>query len=570
MSTASTITLRPYQMEAIDAVLNAFQNYNVVLLTMATGLGKTVVFSELAKIFSQHGKVMVLAHREELVFQAARHLQDLDPGIEMADERAATGIYRSPVVVGTIQTVSRQRRLAKINPHDYSLLVIDEAHHATAKTYRRVIEHFLAGSAKVLGVTATPVRSDKKSLARIFEYEAYRYTITNAIRDGWLVPVKQFFITDVHVDMSTVRVTHGDFSESDLEKIIADEKLLHAVAHVALEATKYGPVLVYTPGVQSATRCAEIINRYRPSAAEAIHASQDRIVRRGIVSAFRNSDIPILVNCMIATEGFDCPSVGTIIVARPTKSATLYTQILGRGTRPLPGLVDNVDDPAERRRRIAQSDKPCLNIVDLIPSNARVKPITSYQILCDVADYALVAKIVDEIEPTSLTGKNRDEVDDVIAQIEQLREQQKAREEIGRASIICHVNYRIKTTDPFNITGVERLIDLDGDPPTEAQLALLQRRFGIKIDPNTTTRKSVSELITKLITREKQGLATYRQLKLLVSHGMPQSVAVLLTKGEATYFISCLERGRWVRFAGVVIPKTVTELEHFRRVRYGH
>jgi len=535
---------------------------------MATGLGKTVIFSRLAEQYSEHGKVMVLAHREELVFQAANHLDDLNPGIEMADQRDATGLYRSRVVVGTIQSVSRKSRLAKINPNDYSLLIIDEAHHASATTYKRVIGHFLVGGTKVLGVTATPYRTDKRTIASIFDTEAYRYTIVDAIKDGWLVPVKQFFVTNIKVDFSTIKVRGGDFCESDLERVISEEKQLHAIAHVAIDASPNGPVIIYTPGVKSAQRCAEIINRYRPNSAEAIHATQDKTIRRGIIASFREGKLPILVNCMIATEGFDCPQIATIIVARPTQSRSLYTQILGRGTRPLPGIVDGISDPIDRKKAIASSGKPHLCVIDMVPRNRNVKLITSYDVLADTTSFALIPKLVTDDRMVEYSREKADEIDDVISQIEQWKEEERARLELGRADIVCNVTYKLSVSDPFQMVNVDRIVNIDGEPPSEGQLRFLKKAFKIDIDPATTTRAATSELINTLLKRKKEGLASYRQIKVLVAHKVPQSVAILLTHKEASKLIDSLVRGRWAYFAGVKPPRDAVELERYRKEGY--
>jgi superfamily II DNA or RNA helicase len=200
IATTSSITLRPYQEEALEGISTRFDEGNSTLLVMATGLGKTVVFSRVVSEFMNLGRVMVLAHREELIAQAWRHLKRItghEAETEMGEYRASTyGAFRSKIIVGTIQTQIAGRggkgRMSKFNPDEFSLLIIDEAHHSAAKSYRRVIDYYRQNpSLKVLGVTATPDRADEKALGAIFDSVAYEYDIRDGIDDGWLVPIQQ-------------------------------------------------------------------------------------------------------------------------------------------------------------------------------------------------------------------------------------------------------------------------------------------------------------------------------------------------------------------------------------------
>ena len=554
------MTLRPYQVEAVEAVMRTLESDGGALLVMATGLGKTVVFSEVARRFldSTNGSVLVLAHREELVFQAAGSLGYVhdDVGIEMAGLRAASGLIRDRLVVGTVQTVSR--RLKRIPNDKYSLVVIDEAHHAAASSYRRVIEHFKSGGAKVLGVTATPRRGDNGRILSLFGSVAYRYDIRNGINDGWLVPVKQMFITDLKVDFSLVRITEGDYSASDLARIMREEKTLHAVSEVALESKSRGSVIVYTPDVSTAHLAADVINRYSPGCAVAIDGEMDRTLRRGAVAAFRDGSVPILVNCMIATEGFDAPNASTIVMARPTRSVALYAQILGRGTRVLPGVVDGIETSEERKRRIAASNKREMVIWDVVPTNSSLKLATAYDVIAD-EDAAEVVRMIKERRYAS--REKQDDIEDVLHEIEIAKEVQLARISSERRRLVAKVDYRVKSRDPFGLDWSDG-DGYDSTPPTEQQMEVL-RRLGVDAKSLPRTRRGASDMIDILVGRRKAGLATYRQVRQLVNRGVPREVAMRMLFSEASYLIERLVRNQW-KFFGVRIPKTVEELASWR------
>lgn len=570
------LVLRHYQQEAVKAILEKLESGACLLVQLATGLGKTVIFSELVARVHNVGNVMIVAHREELVFQAMEHLRrvGIEAGLEMADSNDASGTYKQHVVVATIQTVSRSSRLGRINPERYALLIIDEAHHATARTYRKVIEHFLTGGVPVVGFTATPVRSDGRSLMTVFREVVFTYGIREAIHDGWLVPIRQFFLKDVVVDFSHIRTVAGDYVDADLERVIAEEKNLHVVADVASHAIRNGPVLVYTPGIRSAELCADIINRYMPGTALAVSGETDRHVRRGIIQNFRDGKLPVLVNCAIATEGFDAPLTRTIIVARPTKSRLLYTQILGRGTRPIPNIVDNYTTAKERRDAIARSPKPNLAIFDVIPKNEKTKLITSVDVVSTPDVWSLIPRRIEKIFKAAKTTELDNGIDpmEVIEVMRRERdiilEEQRSRVKIGRIDITANVRYGVKSADPFTALGVAREITADGLPPSDAQIAAL-RKLGINVDREFLTKSTASDLLDAAIRRRKMGMSSYKQIKLLTSRGVPAVVASMMTYKEAGVFIERLRRGNWLYWEGGRPPMSLPELEQFRKEHYG-
>jgi superfamily II DNA or RNA helicase len=359
------------------------------LAVLPTGTGKTVCFAHVAKTWldSDRGRVLIMAHREELIQQAADkvlQVTGLHADIEMGESRAdqCSLIDQAPVVITSVQTMCRPNRHERFDPRQFGLLIVDEAHHATAPTYRRVIDHFAQNpDLRILGVTATPDRADEEALGQAFESVAFTYEIETAIQDGWLVPIEQQFVQVQGLDLSGCRTTAGDLNEGDLARIMETEENLHGVVHPALELAGDRPSLFFMASVAHAERGAEIANRHQAESAVCLHGKTPRDERREKLKAFSRGEFQHLFNCGLFLEGFDETSIAVVAMARPTKSRALYAQAVGRGTRPLPGLVDGLDDAAARRRAIAMSHKPGLLVLDFVGNSGRHKLVSTADIL---------------------------------------------------------------------------------------------------------------------------------------------------------------------------------------------
>lgn len=326
--------LRPYQQEAVDGILSQFEKSNSTLAVMATGLGKTVVFSHVIKDAVKRGRVMVVAHREELIRQAAEKIEavtGIKPDVEMAKDYANEGglIARSPVIVSTVQTqcsgYSGAGRMCRFVPEDFSLLVIDEAHHSTASQYRRVINYYRQNpSCKVLGVTATPDRHDEEALGQIFETVAFEYGILEGINEGWLVPIEQQFVTVEGLDFSHVRTTLGDLNATELEEVLKRETVIQGMTGATVNIAKTKKTLVFAASVPLANLMTVIFNRYSPGIAATITGDTKSDERERIVKQFRSGELRYLVNVAVAIEGFDVPDVEVVSMCQPTKSRPRY------------------------------------------------------------------------------------------------------------------------------------------------------------------------------------------------------------------------------------------------------
>jgi superfamily II DNA or RNA helicase len=329
------LELRPYQVEAIVAIEEAERRgVRRPLLGLPTGTGKTVIFAALIR--RRGGRALVLAHRDELLSQATDKIRQIDPVARMGLVKAEANEIEAPVVVASMQTLARQSRLAQL-PRQFETVVVDEAHHATADTYRRVLE-WTADSPLVLGVTATPERADNASLGEVWDEVVYSRSLLEMIRAGYLVDLRGLRVR-LDVDFSRLRVSHGDFVDAEAAAVLtAADAPAHACA-AYLEHAAGRKALVFTPTVELAHLMAEAF-RDGGVAAEAVDGSLPLEERRAILARLRSGKTRVVANCAVLTEGFDEPSVECVIIARPTRSRILYVQMIGRGTRTFPNKRD--------------------------------------------------------------------------------------------------------------------------------------------------------------------------------------------------------------------------------------
>src|SRR5437899_8446606 len=232
---------RDYQQKCEDAIFDQWQKVRSTAAIVATGLGKTIIFSNVIKRFGK--RALVIAHRKELIDQAEQKIRlttGLNSGIEMGWQRADEDLFtRKPVVIATVQTLNSgngTKRFEKWKPDEFGLIVCDEFHHGTADTYRRVFEYFGQNKdLKILGVTATPDRADEEALSQVCDSVAFHYDILDGCNDGWLVPVTQQFCPVASLDFSEIRTTAGDLNKGDLEKVMEAKKNVEGVCHPTLE-----------------------------------------------------------------------------------------------------------------------------------------------------------------------------------------------------------------------------------------------------------------------------------------------------------------------------------------------
>ncbi|MCA1570156.1 MAG: DEAD/DEAH box helicase [Chloroflexi bacterium] len=330
------LALRDFQREAVDRSVAALEEgCRRQLGVAATGLGKTVIFCALAQRLGL--PTLILAHRDELIAQAVEKVQWAWPGARVGVVQASRDEWREDVVVASVQTISRQARLDRIPPR-FGLIVVDEAHHAAAETYQRVLGHFQDGAAQLtLGVTATPDRGDRKGLTEHFDRIVWNYDILWGIAQGWLADLRGLRV-GLDVDLDNVATRGGDFVEGQLGAALEAADAPEHVADAWVRHATGRRGIVFCPTIALAQRTAASLNA-RGLAAGSV-SGVDLAERRSLLSRLRAGRLDVVTNCAVLTEGFDEPSIDCIAIARPTKSRALYAQMIGRGTRPFPGKDD--------------------------------------------------------------------------------------------------------------------------------------------------------------------------------------------------------------------------------------
>jgi superfamily II DNA or RNA helicase len=334
------MTLRPYQEEAISQIGEAVdRGVRKQLGVAATGLGKTIIFSSLAERMAM--PTLILAHRDELISQAADKLRQVWPGADIGVIKAGRNEIDHQVVVGSVQTLARQSRRDQVPFDKFGLIIIDEAHHSKADSYLNIIEHFHAGEQDgplLLGVTATPDRGDGKGLADIFDEITFNYDMLWGIRSGYLSDLRGMRV-HLDVDFSKVKVSRGDYDAGQAGRMLEDADAPTLVADAWMKYADDRKTLVFTPTIATAEMVAvELIGRGVRAASLSGETPLDE--RRDILARYAAGEIRVVSNCAVLTEGFDDPGTSCIIVARPTKSRALYTQMIGRGTRRHPDKTD--------------------------------------------------------------------------------------------------------------------------------------------------------------------------------------------------------------------------------------
>lgn len=394
-------TLRDYQSWAINGndifpgILPSLERHKSTLCVMATGLGKTVCIADVANRW-ERGNVLCLAHRIDLCDQMAdtlEHELGYRPTVEQAQRGMDTEsmFAAGHVVVGSIQSMISERRRDKFAKHPFGLIVIDEAHRATSASYVSLVDQYreLDPECRLLGVTATPNRTDGTAMGLVFDSVAFDMGIVAGIDAGWLVDIHQKFAVCEELDLSKIPLVRNqfgdmDFKQEDLQALLSQEGPLHAMSRPVLDSTMQGQqAIIFAASVSHGHLWAAVLNHYRPGCAAVIDGkmpSGEGTERADRVKRYKAGDLQFLLNYNIATEGFDAPRTAMVIMGRPTKSVLVYIQMLGRCTRPLAGIVDGLTTAEARKDAIAASLKPYAVVLDFV-GNTKHQVVTATDVL---------------------------------------------------------------------------------------------------------------------------------------------------------------------------------------------
>ncbi len=518
---------RWYQREAVDAFHRELETNRSTLAVMATGLGKTFCFSTFAREWDK-GPILVLAHRDELITQAKESLERMVGDyvdIEQANEQSS---FRSRYVVGSIQSVMQKKRLERLGHERFSLIIVDEAHHATAGSYRKVLDWF--GPARVLGVTATPDRADEAALGQVFDSVAYVFDIEQGIDAGYLVPLRGRHVDVEAVDLSGVKTKAGDLADGDL-----DEVMVNAVSGIVHETLRLEPnrqAVAFFPGIRSAELAAQTFNEKRPGSACYVDGTTPKEQRRELLRDFRAGRYMYFCNCGIATEGFDAPSTAMIIHGRPTKSRALYAQMTGRGTRTLPGVIDPFTgrDGLLRRQAIAASGKPDCLLLDFVANSGKHDLVTPEDLLG--------GSYTDEEVALAKKKRKRGEGGDVKEELEKARSELK---KLAAAAQAAKVKANVRDFDPFRALRIdmsdERRYAAFGSPMSAGQWNALEKLGVPEEDLRAMSRRGASKLLEEIGRRRKANLCSYKQARWLSKYGVDPTNVSFTRATEALDYI---------------------------------
>ena len=491
------MNLRPYQNEAVSAIEEEWQEgRKKTLLVLPTGCGKTIVFCKIAENRVKMGdRVLILAHRDELLNQAADKLQK-STGLITAKEKAEESCLGSwfRVVVGSVQSMMRENRLSKF-PEDYfSTIIIDEAHHCLTDSYQRVLEHF--DGARVLGVTATPDRSDMRNLGQYFDSLAYEYTLPRAIKEGYLCRI-QAMTVPLNIDISGVKTQSGDYALADVGTAL--DPYLEQIADEMKKHCADRKTVVFLPLIKTSQKFCHLLQSRGFRAAEVNGESENRAE---ILSAFDRGEYDVLCNSMLLTEGWDCPSVDCIVVLRPTKVRSLYCQMVGRGTRLSP-----------------ETGKENLLLLDFLWHTSRHELCRPAQLICETPEVA--DKMTENLndapgEPMDLEAAEKQASQDVLIQREEALAKTLQEMRRRKRALVDPLQFEMSIAAE-DLSGYVPAFGWQMAPPSDKQKALLEKR-GIFPDEIDNAGKA-QLLIDRLYKRQSEGLTTPKQIRFLEGRG---------------------------------------------------
>ena len=416
------------------------------------------------------------------------------------------------IIVGSVQTLCRDSRLALFSKSYFDTIIIDEAHHALSSSYQAILSYF--DTADILGVTATPDRSDMQNLGKVFDSLAYEYTLREAINSGYLVKI-QVQTLPLHIDFTNVKITAGDFQAGDVGRVL--DPYLEQIADTLLDY-KDRKIVVFLPLIETSQKFCKMLIERGFNAAEVNGNSKDR---NEITEDFANGKYNVLCNSMLLTEGWDCPSVDCVIVLRPTKSRALYTQMIGRGTRLCEG-------------------KDHLLVLDFLWHYEKHSLCRPAHLIAKSDDVAIK---MTEILETSSMGLEEAEAEaerDVLAEREAALAKELAAMRKKKAKLVDPLQFEF-SIQAEDLTHYVPAFGYEVQAITDKQKKTIED-FGLNPDAIENAGKA-SMLIDRLHKRKVEGLSTPKQIRFLENKGF-KNVGTW-TNTQASNMISRISASGW-------------------------
>lgn len=541
--------LRDYQIASLNAVDLAWsEGVSRTIIVVAGGLGKTVIAANIAKReVERGGRVLFLAHSEELLSQAIDKFHcsvGLEAEMEKADEHASTF---APVVVASIQTMVRTNRLTGFSDDHFSLVIVDECHRSMGASYQKVMNYFHFGAqslvegwempamglpfehkARILGVTATASRGDKKSLGDYFQKVAYEYGLLEAVRDGYLVrPIVKNI--PLQIDVRGIKVSRSGGQGSDLDIGEVANRIAPILRQIAKQIAIHArnlKTVVFTPSVETARLLTEALCNEGMNGIFVSGACTDRDEK---VQDFRDAGPgSVLCNAILVVEGFDVPDIDCVCVLRPTKIWSFYCQACLRGTRTLTGTLDGLTTKEERLAAIARSGKTHFTILDFLWLSDRIDLIQPVDLVTTKPD---IRKQMLANPGTDLVAIEAVAERDVLKALEKAAKKHQRKQ--GR--VLDPLAWAVSLGDAA-LASYEPQSKWEFEPPTPGQLNFIR---GQGLDTGMINTKGLaSKVMQKLTFRLRMHLATPRQLSLMAQLGLDEKTCTLLTMKEATEVIN--------------------------------
>lgn len=416
------------------------------------------------------------------------------------------------IIVGSVQTLCRDSRLTLFSKSYFDTIIIDEAHHALSSSYQAILNYF--DTADILGVTATPDRSDMQNLGKVFDSLAYEYTLRDAISSGYLVKI-QVQTLPLHIDFTNVNITAGDFQAGDIGRVL--DPYLEQIADTLLDY-KDRKIVVFLPLIETSQKFCKMLIERGFNAAEVNGNSKDR---NEITEDFANGKYNVLCNSMLLTEGWDCPSVDCVIVLRPTKSRALYTQMIGRGTRLCEG-------------------KDHLLVLDFLWHYEKHSLCRPAHLIAKFDDVAIKMTEILETSSMGLEEAEEEAERDVLAEREAALAKELAAMRKKKAKLVDPLQFEF-SIQAEDLTHYVPAFGWQVSSITDKQKKTIED-FGLNPDTIENAGKA-SMLIDRLHKRKAEGLSTPKQIRFLENKGF-KNVGTW-TNTQASNMISRISASGW-------------------------